>query len=188
VSDVVKLMEESADGTAATPEANSSEAELDMLRKEANELRQALEAEVSRSREYLDLARHIQADFDNYKKRSSKEREDTIRSANDRMVSELLLILDDLERATGLSMSEEQLRQGVNQIQVNLRSLLKGYGLKEIPCEQFDPQMHEAFGVGEGDEGQILEVYQKGYCLGPRVIRHSKVKVGKRLERGENNG
>lgn len=185
---MVKHVEDGAEGMAGTPEASSAEAELEMLRKEVNELRQAIEAEAQRSREYLDLARHIQADFDNYKKRSNKERDDTIRIANDKMVTELLIILDDLERATGSSMSEEQLRQGVNQIQVNLRSLLKGYGLKEIPCEQFDPQMHEAFGVGEGEEGRILEVYQKGYCLGSRVIRHSKVKVGKNLESGENNG
>jgi molecular chaperone GrpE len=94
----------------------------------------------------------------------------------------MLNILDDLERALSADVDEEQLRRGLSQVHTNLRSLLKGYGLREIPAETFDPEYHEAFGVGEGEDGQILEVYQKGYCLGPRVIRHSKVKVGKNLE------
>ncbi|MCE5296156.1 MAG: nucleotide exchange factor GrpE [Euryarchaeota archaeon] len=175
-------MEESAEGTAMQPDAATDAEQVDTLRKEVQELRSSLEAEMKRSRESLEMAKRIQADFDNYKKRTAREREETFKCANDKIVCEMLNILDDLERALSADVGEEQLRRGLSQVHTNLRSLLKGYGLREIPAETFDPEYHEAFGVGEGEDGQILEVYQKGYCLGPRVIRHSKVKVGKNLE------
>ncbi|QLH75088.1 MAG: nucleotide exchange factor GrpE [Methanomassiliicoccales archaeon] len=181
-------MEEGAEGTATRPEAANEAEQVDTLRKQLEELRSALEAEMKRSKECLDMARRIQADFDNYKKRVAKEKEETVRCANDKLVCELLTVMDDLERALAADVSEEQLRLGLSQVHSNLRSLLKGYGLTEIPVDRFDPNYHEAFGVGEGEEGQILEVYQKGYCLGPRVIRHSKVKVGRNQERGDDNG
>jgi molecular chaperone GrpE len=133
----------------------------------------------------LEMAKRIQADFDNYKKRVVREREDIVRAANDRLVLELLSTLDDLDRATETDWDEAELRAGIGQIRSNFLSLLKGHGLREIPNEMFDPQYHEAFSVGEGEEGAVIEVYQKGYCLGPRVLRHSKVKVGKSKEKGE---
>ena len=142
---------------------------------------------MKRSRECIEMAKRIQADFDNYKKRTVREREEMVRCANDKIIYEMLNVLDDLERALSADVDDDQLRRGLSQVHANLQSLLKGYGLKEIPAETFDPEYHEAFGVGEGEDGQILEVYQKGYCLGPRVIRHSKVKVGKN-QRGDDNG
>jgi molecular chaperone GrpE len=66
--------------------------------------------------------------------------------------------------------------------------LLQSKGLVETPCETFDPALHEALCVGEGEEGKVLEVYQKGYRLGPRVVRYAKVKVGNGTERGESDG
>jgi len=182
-----KHMDEGAEGTAMQPDTASEVGQVDTLRKEVQELRSSLEAEMKRSRECLEMAKRIQADFDNYKKRTAREREDVVKCANDKIIGEMLLIMDDLERALSANVDEENLRKGLQQVHVNLQSLLKGYGLKEIPTVTFDPEYHEAFGVGEGQDGQILEVYQKGYCLGPRVIRHSKVKVGKNQERGDNN-
>jgi molecular chaperone GrpE len=167
-------------------EAITSEGdELAELRKELDDTRRALNTEIARGREVLDLAKRIQADFDNYKKRAVREREDIVRAANDKLVLELLSTLDDLDRATETDWDEAQLRAGIGQIRSNFLSLLKGLGLREIPNETFDPQFHEAFSVGEGEEGAVIEVYQKGYCLGPRVLRHSKVKVGKSKEKGE---
>jgi len=166
---------------AITSEGN----ELEELRKELDDTRRALVAENARSREVLDMAKRIQADFDNYKKRVIREREDIVRAANDKLVLELLNTLDDLDRATETDWDEDELRAGIGQIRSNFLSLLKGHGLREIPNEMFDPQYHEAFSVGEGEEGAVIEIYQKGYCLGPRVLRHSKVKVGKSKEKGE---
>ena len=163
----------------------SEDTELEALRKELDDTRRSLAAENAKCREVLDMAKRIQADFDNYKKRVVREREDIVRAANDKLVLELLSTLDDLDRATETDWDEAELRAGIGQIRSNFLSLLKGHGLKEIPNEMFDPQYHEAFSVGEGEEGAVIEVYQKGYCLGPRVLRHSKVKVGKSKENGE---
>jgi molecular chaperone GrpE len=163
----------------------SEDTELEALRKELDDTRRSLAAENAKCREVLDMAKRIQADFDNYKKRVVREREDIVRAANDKLVMELLSTLDDLERATETDWDEAHLRVGIGQVRSNLLSLLKGYGLREIPNEMFDPQYHEAFSVGEGEEGTVIEVYQKGYCLGPRVLRHSKVKVGMSKEKGE---
>ncbi|MBM4389264.1 MAG: nucleotide exchange factor GrpE, partial [Deltaproteobacteria bacterium] len=72
-------------------------------------------------------------------------------------------------------------RAGLRSIHDNLLSLLKSYGLREIPSNgAFDPEYHEVLSTGEGEDGEIIEVYQKGYFLGPKVLRHSKVKVAKK--------
>jgi molecular chaperone GrpE len=163
----------------------SEETELEALRKELDDARRSLNAENARCRELIEMAKRIQPDFDNFRKRAVREREENVRTANDKLILELLNVLDDLDRATGIQWDEGQLRTGVEQVRTNFLSLLKGYGLREIPNERFDPQLHEAFAVGEGEDGAILEVYQKGYCLGPRVLRHSKVKVGISKENGE---
>jgi molecular chaperone GrpE len=176
-------MGEHAEGVE--PDEAECETELDIMQSELKKLHQALEAETARSKEYLDTARRIQAEFDNYKKRSARDVEEKVKAANDKLVCEMLIILDDLERATASDIEEQQLRRGLDQVKANLLSTLRGYGLREIPTERFDPQLHEAFAVGEGEEDSILEVYQKGYCLGPRVIRHTKVKVGKNQEKQE---
>ncbi len=136
----------------------------------------------------LDLAKRIQADFDNYKKRAQRDKEEQIKAANDRLLYDLLGFLDDFERALGSKATPEEFRKGVESISANLRSMLQSKGLVESPCEDFDPSLHEALCVGEGEEGKVLEVYQKGYCLGPRVIRYAKVKVGKNDKRGESDG
>ncbi len=82
-------------------EAFTSEGtELEALRKELDDTRRSLAAENAKCREVLEMAKRIQADFDNYKKRAVREREDIVRAANDKLVLELLSTLDDLERAT----------------------------------------------------------------------------------------
>jgi molecular chaperone GrpE len=177
-------MSEGAEGKALNEKAESREmteeqAQVEQLQQQAADLRDALDKQTVQTREYLDAARRITAEFDNYRKRAAKDREEIIRSANDKLIAELLTVYDDLERALASVASGDELRKGVNQIHLNLGALLKSYGLREIPAnDKFDPSVHEALSIGEGEEGKILEVYQKGYCLGPRVLRHSKVKVG----------
>jgi molecular chaperone GrpE len=150
---------------------------------EVERLRRELEAQTAKTAEYLDLAKRIQADFDNFRKRTVREKEDIVRGASDKVITDLLPLLDDLERALAAKASEDELRKGIKQVQVNLLSLLRSYGLREIPAStRFDPAMHDALCVGDGAEGEILELYQKGYFLGPRVIRHAKVKVGRPKE------
>jgi molecular chaperone GrpE len=181
-------MSEGAEGKALKDKAESKEmaeeqVQVEQLQQQVADLRDALDKQMVQTREYLDAARRITAEFDNYRKRAAKDRDDIIKCSNDKLITELLTVYDDLERALASNASADEFRKGVNQIHLNLGALLKSYGLKEIPAnDKFDPMYHEALSVGEGDDGKILEVYQKGYCLGPRVLRHSKVKVGMKPE------
>jgi molecular chaperone GrpE len=156
--------------------------ELEALRKE-------LEAAKASNQKYLALAQRIQADFDNYRKRAQRDKEEFVKCANDKLLCELLVTLDDLERALAPGIGEEELRQGIEQVRCNLTALLRSYGLREMPSEErFDPGLHEALAVCEGEEGKIYDTYQKGYLLGNRVIRHAKVRVGKNKMEEDQNG
>jgi len=167
-------------------EESEQPASVDELKAEVEELKAMLEEQRSLADRYLDTAKRIQAEFDNYKKRMQKEREEMVQSANERLICDLLNIIDDFERAVESSCDMEELREGVRRIHCNLMGMLQQYGLKEIPAEgKFNPDYHEALSTGEGDDGQILKVYQKGYLLGNRVLRCSKVEVAKRSDNGE---
>ena len=180
-------MEESSRDTRP-PQAGEAQGEPLRPDDEMSRLKAELEEANAQADRNLDLAKRIQADFDNYKKRAQREKEEQIKAANDRLLYELLGFLDDFERALAAKAAPEEFRRGVESIHANLRSLLQSKGLVETPCERFDPALHEALCVGEGEEGKVLEVYQKGYCLGPRVVRYAKVKVGSGNNRGESDG
>jgi len=128
---------------------------------------------------YLRLA----ADFDNYKKRVAREYLEVTARANERLLNELLPVLDDLERALEAAASHEEakLEEGVQLVHRSLASLLERHGLSEIEAEgAFDPHVHEALlsQPGEGAEsGTVLQVIQKGYRLGDRVLRPTRVIV-----------
>ncbi len=128
---------------------------------------------------YLRLA----ADFDNYRKRVAREHAELTTRANERLVNELLPVLDDLERALEAAGAHEEakLEEGVQLVHRSLAALLERHGLKEIETEgAFDPHVHEALLAqpGEGaEEGSVLQVLQKGYRLGDRVLRPARVIV-----------
>jgi len=167
-------------------EEGELEERISQLDSRAEELEGELDAERERSQEYLDTAKRVQADFDNFRKRQEKVRDEMVEFANERLIFELLTIMDDFERALDARDSEEEFREGVRRIHTSMISMLSSHGLREIPMtESFDPDLHEALCVEEGEIGRILEVYQKGYFLGNKVLRHSKVKVGKRMEEAD---
>lgn len=180
-------MEESSRDTRP-PQAGEAQGEPLRPDDEMSRLKAELEEANAQADRNLDLAKRIQADFDNYKKRAQREKEEQIKAANDKLLYDLLGFLDDFERALAAKATPEEFRRGVESVHANLRSLLQSKGLVETPCERFDPALHEALCVGEGEEGKVLEVYQKGYCLGPRVVRYAKVKVGSGNNRGESDG
>ncbi len=128
---------------------------------------------------YLRLA----ADFDNYKKRVAREYLEVTARANERLLNELLPVLDDLERALEAAALHEEakLEEGVQLVHRSLASLLERNGLEEIKAEGvFDPHVHEALLAqpGKGAEpGTVLQVLQKGYRLGDRVLRPTRVIV-----------
>ena len=161
------------------------EAQLVELQSELEEAKKDMERQAALAKEYLDSAKRVQAEFDNYKKRVLREKDEYAKFANEKVIGQLLTIIDDFERAIASQCELSDLKEGIEQIHDNLMALLKNHGLKEIPADQFDPNYHEALAIGEGEDGKILEVYQKGYLLGPRVIRYSKVRVAK--QKGEEN-
>jgi molecular chaperone GrpE len=128
---------------------------------------------------YLRLA----ADFDNYRKRTAREHAELTRRANERLLNELLPVLDDLERALEAATEHEEakLEEGVRLVHRSLLVLVERHGLTEIDTEgAFDPHVHEALLAqpGEGaEEGAVLQVLQKGYRLGDKVIRPARVIV-----------
>jgi molecular chaperone GrpE len=133
--------------------------------------------------EYLALAQRIQADFENYRKRAARDQERLVAHAHERLVRDLLPVLDDLERALEAAERHEEaaLVDGVRLVEQSLRKALEKEGLVEIDADgAFDPHVHEAVLAQprEGAEaGAVVEVVQRGYRLGDRVIRPARVVV-----------
>jgi len=147
-----------------------------------------LREELSKKDDYQDNFLRLQAEFDNFRKRSAKERQEFIKYANESMVLELIGMLDNFERSIKAADEKQDfklLHQGVDMISKELHKLLSEKGLKRIMSvgEKFDPHKHEAFEVVESEEaedGEILEEFQAGYMLNDRIIRAAKVKVVKK--------
>ena len=141
-------------------------------------------AEATRERdEYLDALQRLKAEFDNYRKRAARDQEQLAARAHERLVKELLPVLDDLERALAAAEEHEeaQLEEGVRLVHRALVDALQKEGLAEIETDgQFDPHVHEALLSQPDDEqesGAILDVLQKGYRIGDKVLRPARVIV-----------
>jgi len=132
--------------------------------------------------EYLDALQRLKAEFDNYRKRVDRERIELMTRANERLVGELLPVLDDLERALEAATAHEEakLEEGVALVHRALADLLGRNGLTEIATDgAFDPHTQEALLAqpSEAEEGTVIQVLQKGYTLGDRVLRPARVVV-----------
>jgi molecular chaperone GrpE len=147
-----------------------------------------LKEDAKKANEHWDRLLRLQADFDNVRKRFEKDKQDFTKFANEGIILELLIILDDLERTIELAQSKEQASpvflKGIEMILAHLYDLLKAHGVKPIEAEGkiFDPNFHEALMQVENKdlpEHTVVEELQKGYLLNDRVIRTSKVKVSK---------
>ena len=139
----------------------------------------ALEAERD---EHLNDLKRVAAEFENYRKRVARDQESLVARAHERLVKELLPVLDDLERALVAAEQHEEatLEEGVRLVHRELEAALRREGVTEIETNgHFDPHVHEALlsQPSEQDEGSILEVVQKGYRLGDRVVRPARVVV-----------
>ncbi|MFO7997266.1 MAG: nucleotide exchange factor GrpE [Dehalococcoidia bacterium] len=153
-------------------------------------LRQALAEEKEKADKYLANWQRSQADFANYKQRSEQERMESLEFANSALVSNLLPVIDDLERAFAsvpAELDESSWTEGVRLIYNKLKATLEAQGLTEIQArgEPFDPRLHEAVMQQEGEEGKVIEETQKGYKFKEKVIRPSLVIVGKGEEEGK---
>jgi molecular chaperone GrpE len=132
--------------------------------------------------EYLDALQRLKAEFDNYRKRVARDQQELAARAHERLVKELVPVLDDLERALEAATAHEEARleDGVRLVHRALADALAKEGLREVPTEgAFDPHTQEALlsQPSEADEGMVIQVLQKGYVLGDRVVRPARVVI-----------
>jgi molecular chaperone GrpE len=139
--------------------------------------------QVTRERDdYLDALQRLKAEFDNYRKRAARDQESLVARAHERLVKELLPVLDDLERALHAANEHEEvaLEDGVRLVHRSLADALAKEGLVEVETNgRFDPHTQEALlsQPSEAEEGNVIQVLQKGYRLGDRVLRPARVVV-----------
>ncbi|MCQ2548267.1 MAG: nucleotide exchange factor GrpE [Clostridia bacterium] len=124
----------------------------------------------------------LMADFQNFKRRSNEEKAGIYQRANESIVVELLLVMDNFERAMEHAPEGDAFAEGVSQIYKQLQGVLDKNGVKEIEAQglEFDPNFHNAVMTEDSDEvesGHIIQVLQKGYTLNGKVVRPSMVKV-----------
>ena len=186
-SDVEDVSGGAKNGPAAPVDENGGE--VTISRPEYEEL-------IARAEEFKDLYLRTAADFDNFRKRMEKEREDIVCFANERLIADLLPILDNLDRA--LSSADEcastaDFLTGVRMISSQLHEVLKQCGLEPLEAVgvHFDPNVHEAVGVLPApghEDGTVVAELQKGYRLKGKVVRPSMVHVAGGSDDGSAEG
>lgn len=151
------------------------ERELKILKDKVEQQRKELE-------ENDDRIKRLMAEFENFKKRSDKERTSMYNSVMGDVVTKLLPVIDNLEQAAAVETSDEQYKNGVQMVLNQFKEVLNSNGVKEIEAvgKTFDPSLHEAVSsvVDENLGAKVIkEEFRKGYTLGDKVLRHSLVVV-----------
>jgi molecular chaperone GrpE len=176
--------EESAPVDVNRQETQSTEEQRD---EELNQLRKKLEDKQKEAEELYDRLLRKQAELENYRKRMQKEKAELIKFATEGLISDLLPVMDDFERAIEASNSTQDpqaMREGIKLIFNQLQAVLSKAGLEGVNAvgEQFDPTKHEAVRLVESSEHKdsiVLEELRKGYTLNNRILRPSMVAVAK---------
>ena len=175
---------EAEEDTQESEEAAEEAQDADGAEDSGKECGEEKEEEVKEEgKEETDDLRYLRlmADFQNYKKRVEKEKRDLYSYANEKIMSDLLTVMDNFERALEHD-ADENFKEGIEMIFKQLQDVLEKSGLAEIPAlgEEFDPNVHSAVMTEETEEyesGKVSGVMQKGYTLNGKVIRPSMVKV-----------
>ena len=153
----------------------------------------ALKEKAAKVDEYLDKMLRLQADCENRKKRQDKEKLDFLKFANENLITELLRVMDDFERAIDSAKNSNDakvLLEGIEMVRHDFQDIMEENGLKAIdPAGQpFDPDRHEAVEHIVDDlhpENTVLEVMRKGYELNGKILRPAAVRVSKKKEKEE---
>ena len=159
-----------------------AENEKEQEKKELKNEKTELELKQEELDELTDRYKRVLAEFENYKKRSGKERETLYNSILADLVEAFLPVVDNLESAAKVETEDENYKKGVEMVLQQFRIVLGSKGVEEIKTvgEIFDPELHEAVSSIQDDklgEKEIAEEYRKGYKIGTKVIRHSMVVV-----------
>ena len=175
------LEEEAATETEAPETTETSEST------ENTEEKDPLEAAQEEIEQLKTQILYKTAEFDNYRKRTLKEKAELILNGGEKTVSAILPVIDDMERAIENGSKTEDpavLREGMELIYHKFMKTLEGLGVKKIETEDadFDTDLHEAVamvpGMGDDKKGKVIDCLQTGYQLNEKVIRHAKVAVG----------
>ena len=178
---------EQAQEIPAAPEEETPQAEMPAEETSpaeaasADPVAAALAAEA-KAEEYLNLAQRVQADFDNFRRRTKATRAEAFEDGAREFIKQLLPVVDNLERAIAQETADESLMTGVKLVYKQLMDALQKRGVTVIdrPGEKFDPNLENAVMQGtpdEGEPGTVCAVLQKGYKMGDAVLRHAMVKV-----------
>ena len=151
-------------------------------KKDLEKIKVLIETQKKDIEEKDDRIKRLMAEFDNFKKRSSKERENLYSSIMGDIVSSFLPIIDNLEKAVQTKTEDEKFKEGIELVLKQFKDVLTSNGVTEIESvgKQFNPELHEAItSVVDPNLGvqEIKEEYRKGYMIGDKVIRHSLVVV-----------
>jgi molecular chaperone GrpE len=158
-------------------------------RAKVKKLQESLKEEREKSNEYLNRLKYLQADFENYRKRMEKEIHEAVRIGNEKLIINLLNVIDELELAlrSGRETENKQaLLEGVEMTLKKMHTTLEQEGLTRIKAvgKSFDPKLHEVVmkvPTKEHDENMVIEEIRTGYIFRDKVIRPSIVKVATRL-------
>jgi len=190
IEDKDQLNEEQVSKTAETPEGVDDN-ETTQQPQEETDSQDEPKSECDQLKEQLELLNdkylRTMAEFDNYRKRTIKERADLIINGGEKVITALLPVIDDMERAqqNGEKTDDPQvLREGMDLICQKLMKVLQSQGLSIIDTKDadFDTELHEAValvpGMGDDKKGKVIDCMSKGYKLNDKVIRYAKVAVG----------
>ncbi len=158
---------------------------LKNIEKELSETKKLVQEKDNLSKEYLGRLERLHADFDNYKKRQEKKQKEFIEFANERLINNLLSVIDNLERALDSTKNEKDtkaIKEGINYTLKEFRNILQKEGVKPMQSigHRFDPYKHEAVMRIETDkysEDTVTEEFRKGYYIKSKVLRPAIVKV-----------
>ena len=161
--------------TEEQTEVSAEKTELEKLSEELETLQKAKD-------ELYDKYLRTLAEYDNFRKRSQREKDAIYGDATVDAVKKLLPVLDNFERALNYECKDEEFKKGISLIQNTLGEVFENLGVKDIPAidQQFDPNLHEAVMHIDNpayEENIVTDVYRKGYMLGDKVIRHTMVVV-----------
>lgn len=156
-----------------------------VLNQRVEKLKEQLDAEKEKAKEYLTNLKYMQADFENYRKRVEKEIQEAIDRSNQKLISCLIDVMDDFEIAISAgdkTENKEALINGIKMVHKKLDNLLAKEGLEPLECvgKQFDPNLHEILAqvpTNEHQSGTVLEEARKGFTFKGKVLRPSVVKI-----------
>ncbi|MCR4429838.1 MAG: nucleotide exchange factor GrpE [Tepidanaerobacteraceae bacterium] len=181
-----KKSDENMADEAKEKEINQTDASYDDLKQKIEALEKALDDKQKEIDEYKSRWYRVQADFDNYRKRTQKEIQEIHLYAAEQLIKDILPVVDNFERALdSIEDREGPVYKGIQLIYQQLKNLLERYEVREIEAvgKIFDPRFHEAVMQMESHEHEndtVIEVLQKGYLYHAKVIRPSMVKVAKK--------